>query len=79
VVRKSECLDLPDMVYKEIEVELSSEQRRAYMEMKEDFLTTLKDAQGNAQTAVGRLAITKGLRLPADRIGVRHTRGLRRD
>lgn len=63
VVRKSECLDLPDMVYKEIEVELSSEQRRAYMEMKEDFLTTLKDAQGNAQTAVGRLAITKGLRL----------------
>jgi SNF2 family DNA or RNA helicase len=63
VVRKSECLDLPDMVYKEVEVELSSEQRRAYMEMKEDFLTTLKDAQGNAQTAVGRLAITKGLRL----------------
>jgi SNF2 family DNA or RNA helicase len=63
VARKSECLDLPDFLYKEVEVELSSEQRRAYMEMKEDFLTTLKDAQGNAQTAVGRLAITKGLRL----------------
>lgn len=63
VVRKSECLDLPDMVYKEVEVELSNEQLKAYLEMKEDFLTTLKDAQGNAQTAVGRLAITKGLRL----------------
>ncbi len=63
VVRKSECLDLPNFLYKEVEVELSPEQRRAYMEMKEDFLTTLKDAQGNAQTAVGRLAITKGLRL----------------
>lgn len=63
VVRKSECLDLPDMVYKEVEVELSNEQLKAYLEMKEDFLTTLKDAQGNTQTAVGRLAITKGLRL----------------
>lgn len=63
VVRKSECLDLPDMVYKEIEVELSPDQRQAYAEMKRDFLTTLQDAQGNLQTAVGRLAVTKALRL----------------
>lgn len=63
VARKTDCLDLPDMMYKEVEVELSSEQRQAYQEMEEDFLTTLKDAQGNTQTAVGRLVITKGLRL----------------
>lgn len=63
VVRKSECLDLPDMVYKEVEVDLSTEQARAYNEMKNDFLTTLEDARGNPQVAVGRLVITKGLRL----------------
>lgn len=63
VVRKSECLDLPDMVYKEIEVELSPDQMQAYAEMKRDFLTTLEDARGNLQTAVGRLAVTKALRL----------------
>lgn len=63
VVRKSECLDLPDMVYKEIEVEMSPEQARAYNEMKTDFLTTLEDAKGTEQVAVGRLVITKVLRL----------------
>lgn len=63
VVRKSECLDLPDMVYKEIEVEMSPEQSRVYHDMKNDFLATLEDARGNEQVAVGRLVITKGLRL----------------
>ncbi len=63
VVRKSECLDLPDMVYKEIEVDLSPEQVRVYESMKKDFLATLEDARGNSQVAVGRLVITKGLRL----------------
>lgn len=63
VVRKSECLDLPDMVYKEIEVELSPEQKRVYNSMQDDFLAMLEDAKGNPQVAVGRLVITKGLRL----------------
>ena len=62
-VRKEDCMDLPDMVYKEIEVELSNEQLRAYKEMEKDFLTTLKDARGDTQVAIGRLAIVKGLRL----------------
>lgn len=63
VVRKNECMDLPDMIYKEVEVELSNDQLKAYLEMKKDFLTTLKDSKGEMQTAVGRLAITKALRL----------------
>jgi SNF2 family DNA or RNA helicase len=63
VVRKADCLDLPDMLYKEVEVDLSNEQAKAYNEMKNEFLTTLEDARGNPQVAVGRLVITKGLRL----------------
>ena len=63
VARKSECLDLPDMVYNTIDVELSIEQKKSYVEMKKDFLTFVKDAQGDIHSSAGRLAITKALRL----------------
>lgn len=63
VARKSECLELPDMVYKTIEVELSADQKKSYIEMKKDFLTFVKDARGDVHSSAGRLAITKALRL----------------
>lgn len=56
--KKSECLDLPPMVYKTIPVELSAEQRRHYDMMKKNFITFLEDKACTAQ-----LAITKALRL----------------
>ena len=58
IARKAECLELPPLVKKRIEVELSPAQKRAYEEMKEDFITFF---EGGA--SVAQLAITKALRL----------------
>lgn len=58
VVKKEECLDLPPLVQKVIEVELSPEQRRVYDDMKKDFIAYIGD-----QACVAQLAITKALRL----------------
>lgn len=55
---KEECLDLPPFVKETLHVELSTEQRRAYKEMHQDFLTFIK-----GEAVVANLAITKGLRL----------------
>lgn len=55
---KAECLDLPPLVKKKIYVELSTEQKRLYKEMADDFIAFLKDKACTAQ-----LAITKMLRL----------------
>jgi SNF2 family DNA or RNA helicase len=64
-VLKKDCLDLPDLVVQELEVELSKEQELAYKEMKDNFIawvtTELKKDQPHA--VVARLAITKALRL----------------
>ena len=57
-VRKEECLDLPPLVKQVHEVELSPEQARAYEEMKQDFITTIR-----GETCVATLAITKALKL----------------
>lgn len=57
-VTKAECLDLPKLVKIQIEVELSSEQRRVYEEMKRDFIACLK-----GEVIVTTLAITKALKL----------------
>jgi SNF2 family DNA or RNA helicase len=55
---KSECLDLPPFIKKRIYVELSSEQRRLYKEMADDFIAFL-----NNKTCTAQLAITKMIRL----------------
>lgn len=55
---KAECLDLPPLIKKKIYIELSTEQKRLYKEMAEDFIAFLKDKACTAQ-----LAITKMLRL----------------
>jgi SNF2 family DNA or RNA helicase len=62
---KDECLDLPPLVKEKIYVEMSADQKRAYKEMRDDFITTVKDAKGEGRerAAVADLAITKGLRL----------------
>lgn len=62
---KSECLDLPPLVKKVINVEISPEQSKAYQEMKRDFLTFVKNLkQNNELTPItAQLAVTKALRL----------------
>lgn len=57
-VTKDECLDLPPLVKQVFHVEQTSEQRRAYEEMKKSFITFIKD-----KACVAQLALTKALRL----------------
>lgn len=57
-VTKAECMDLPPLVRKAIEVEMSPEQAKHYQEMKNDFVTYLQD-----RACIAQLAITKALRL----------------
>lgn len=66
IAKKSECLDLPPLVKKVIEVELGPEQRRLYDSMKKDFIATFSvDQSGTEKTrhSIAELAITKALRL----------------
>lgn len=58
VAKKEECLDLPDLVRVKIPVEFTKEQKKAYDEMRDDFLTFV---DGEAVTAL--MAMTKALRL----------------
>jgi len=59
-VDKDKCLDLPPFVVKNIFVELSDEQKKAYRELKRDLITFVK---GNSDPATAQLAVTKALRL----------------
>lgn len=57
-VKKEQCLDLPELVRKTVYVEMSPEQKKHYLAMKEDFITFMGD-----QACTAELAITKALRL----------------
>jgi SNF2 family DNA or RNA helicase len=57
-VKKSECLDLPPLVKKEIPVELAKEQLCAYQEMRDELVAYLDD-----KVCVASMALTKLLRL----------------
>lgn len=62
-VLKKDCLDLPPLVRQVVYVEMSSEQRRVYNEMKEDYLAFVKSHSGENKAVVAQLAVTKALRL----------------
>ena len=64
-VTKDECLDLPPLIRKTIEVPLGKDQAKLYKEMKNDFITFVEDQTNSGQSVavVAQLAITKGLRL----------------
>jgi SNF2 family DNA or RNA helicase len=61
-VLKKDCLDLPPLVRKVVTIEMNGEQRKAYKEMLNEFITFF-ESQGEQHTAMATLAITKGLRL----------------
>jgi SNF2 family DNA or RNA helicase len=62
-ILKEECLDLPPLVRSVINVELSPEQARMYKEMKNEFITFVKNQKDQPKAVVAQLAITKALRL----------------
>lgn len=54
-VRKKDALDLPDLVRQEVFVELSTEQKRCYLEMEEAFVTSIGDGVCSADLALTKL------------------------
>jgi SNF2 family DNA or RNA helicase len=62
-VLKKDCLDLPPFVRQTVNVDLSTEQAKAYKEMKNEYITFLKDKENEPRAVVAQLAVTKALRL----------------
>lgn len=58
-VTKSECLDLPEKIYVEREVELSEDQRRIYKQLRDEFFVQLQ----SGQVLTAPLALTRLLRM----------------
>jgi SNF2 family DNA or RNA helicase len=59
---KSECLDLPPLVKKRVDVSMTAPQKKNYKEMKEDFITWLGQTPTDS-AIVAQTALTKLLRL----------------
>lgn len=62
-VLAKDCIDLPELIVQDIPVTLSRQQEKMYEEMKQDFLTFLKDKEGNMNAVVAELAVTKAMRM----------------
>ena len=62
---KSECLDLPDLIKVTRHAEWGVKQKKAYEELKRDFLTFVetKQSSGEPMSVTANLAITKALRM----------------
>lgn len=64
-VLKKDCLDLPPLLKQVYPIELSADQKRMYMEMRDEYLTYVENLkkEGQPLAVVAQLAITKALRL----------------
>lgn len=60
--KKSECLDLPDLVRVEVPVEMSSAQEKVYKQMAREFVTYVNDNDVRVMS-MANIALTKLLRL----------------
>jgi SNF2 family DNA or RNA helicase len=56
---KEECIDLPDLVKKDVFIEMSTEQKRIYKELKTVLISEIKEGE----FATAETALTKALRL----------------
>lgn len=65
LAKKSECLDLPPFIKKEVSVDMSTEQKKLYKQMKDEYIAyvdSLEDS-GEPKAVVAQLAVTKALRM----------------
>lgn len=62
---KSECLDLPELIKTVRLVEFGKDQKKAYDELKRDFLTYISSSRenGEPESVTASLALTKALRM----------------
>lgn len=58
MVKKVNCLDLPPFTHQKLTVDMTSQQKTMYQEMKRDFITYV-----DGEACVATLALTKGLRM----------------
>lgn len=58
VAKKEDCLTLPPLVIKRVDVEMGVKQKKVYDDMKRDFISFI-----DSNVAVAQLAITKALRM----------------
>lgn len=64
IAKKEECLDLPELVVQEVDVELSNEQKKVYLEMKKDLIAFVHDKHtGEDKASVATIALTKMMRM----------------
>lgn len=75
---KGECLDLPEVIYQNIEIELESRLRKQYQQMERDFCLSLQEGH----TILAPIVLTKMLRLSqltggfiTDEVGINHQVG----
>lgn len=61
-VKLEECMDLPPVINKTIEVEMDPEQKRIYREMQHE-LVAFFEREGEQKTAMADMAMVKGMRL----------------
>lgn len=54
-VLKSECLDLPDKIYKQYRLPMSEDQERAYKELAEDLVTTVGTTEIRTEVVLAKL------------------------
>ncbi len=72
IVRKRDCLDLPDKVYEKIFVEMSTDQKRVYKELQQNFLAEYYNKELTVQnklTLIGRLQQITGGFFPYEEEG----------
>lgn len=62
---KSECLDLPDLIKVQRYVDWSPKQKKAYDELKRDFLTFIESRKkdGEPESVTANLAVVKAIRM----------------
>jgi len=65
LVKQSECLDLPPVLRKKMYCELEGDQKRAYKQMRQEFITFIEGATklDNTRVALATQATTKAIRL----------------
>jgi SNF2 family DNA or RNA helicase len=62
-VVKSECMDLPPYIEKTILLEMGPKQKKAYEQMRRDFIAFVDTGSDKPAAVVAQLALTKALRL----------------
>jgi len=60
---KKTCIDLPDLIKKEVRVGMSPDQAKAYKSMERDFVAFIEADHEEPRSVIAQLAVTKSMKL----------------